>query len=359
MPRRQFYPKDIELDDFQHNLVNRKLDASLVVSGCAGSGKSVIALQKAKAVQDEGKGTYRFIVFTKALDRYMSDGIATLGLNAGNFTYYEDWKSKGCPLADYMIVDEAQDFSEEEINGLKGATKACFFFGDSSQSLYNGMKDKKTQTVKKTLSMSEIVGITKFDFKTLEFNYRLPKKIARLAARIGTGSDMVELEGRCREEGIELPHIDQYPTREAELDAICAIIEARHFEDVGILLPTNPAVKQAYDYLRNKGKNVEAKYEDRQNWRLGHMDLDFSATNTNPKLMTYHSAKGLQFEAVFMPDCHGARTGDRAPLYVAMTRSYQSLYIMHTGQRSLFFDSVPKSMYQTGAVMVSDKEVTI
>jgi superfamily I DNA/RNA helicase len=353
MPRRQFYIKETELDDFQHNLVNRKLDASMVVSGCAGSGKSVIALHKAKAVQEAGKGTYKFIVFTKALDRYMSDGIATLGLNAANFTYYEDWKNKGRPLADFMIVDEAQDFSEEEINGLKGAKLACFFFGDSSQSIYNGIGGKKT------LLMPEIVGITKFEFKTLEFNYRLPKKIARLAAQIGVGGDMAELEGRCREEGTELPHVDRYPTREAELDAICAIIEARHFEDIGILFPTNNDVRVAYQYLRNKGKNVEAKYEVKPNWRESRLDLDFSANNTNPKLMTYHSAKGLQFEAVFLPDCHCARPNDRSPLYVAMTRSYQSLYIMHTAQLSPFFDCVSKTLYQTGTAKVADKDVTI
>lgn len=351
MPRRQFYIRESELDDFQHSLVTRRLDSSMVVSGCAGSGKSVIALHKAKAIQEQKMGTYRFIVFTKALDKYMSDGIRTLGLTPANFTYYEDWKKHGCQIADFMIVDEAQDFDRSEIEALMKANKACFFFGDSSQSMYKSLKT--------TLSIPEIVGLTKFEPKTLEFNYRLPKKVARLAALVGEGDGMADLECRCREEGAELPHIDRYPSLETQLDAVHRITANRHFEDVGILFPTNNDVKAAYKYLRSKGANVEAKYEDKQNWSQSKMDLDFSQTNSNPKLMTYHSAKGLQFESVFLPDCHASLPRDRSRLYVALTRTYQSLYIMHTGHLSPFFDPVSKHLYQTGAPKVAEKDITI
>ena len=52
MPR-DFMVKESMLDDYQMDLLDRTLDRSLVVSGCAGSGKSVIALQKAKRIQAE------------------------------------------------------------------------------------------------------------------------------------------------------------------------------------------------------------------------------------------------------------------------------------------------------------------
>ena len=41
------------------------------------------------------------------------------------------------------------------------------------------------------------------------------------------------------------------------------------------------------------------KYNDKEDWRNNKDTLDFDSTN--PKIMTYHSAKGLQFEAVFLP----------------------------------------------------------
>ena len=62
--------------------------------------------------------------------------------------------------------------------------------------------------------------------------------------------------------------------------------------------------------------------------------------------MTYHSSKGLQFEAVFLPNCE-SDDGSKIPLYVAMTRTYQSLYILHSGNLSSFFDDVPTNLYKT------------
>ena len=61
--------------------------------------------------------------------------------------------------------------------------------------------------------------------------------------------------------------------------------------------------------------------------------------------MTYHSSKGLQFEAVFLPNCES--NDNKNPLYVAMTRTYQSLYILHSGNLSNFFDCVPTNLYKT------------
>jgi superfamily I DNA/RNA helicase len=84
--------------------------------------------------------------------------------------------------------------------------------------------------------------------------------------------------------------------------------------------------------------NVEAKYGK-------FMDLNFSSDN--PKMMTYHSSKGLQFEHVFIPECTVEDDEDRNPLYVAVTRTYRSLYIMHSGNLSSLFDDVPVALYDT------------
>lgn len=72
------------------------------------------------------------------------------------------------------------------------------------------------------------------------------------------------------------------------------------------------------------------------------MDLNWSTTN--PKLMTYHSAKGAQFEAVFIPEC---TEGDyfRNALYVAVTRTYQSLYITYTDRLSPLLCDIPSELF--------------
>lgn len=46
----EFFIDYSSLDDFQRQLINRKNNKSMVVSGSAGSGKSLIALHKAKQI---------------------------------------------------------------------------------------------------------------------------------------------------------------------------------------------------------------------------------------------------------------------------------------------------------------------
>jgi superfamily I DNA/RNA helicase len=74
------------------------------------------------------------------------------------------------------------------------------------------------------------------------------------------------------------------------------------------------------------------------------MDLDF--TTENPKLMTYHSAKGLQFEAVFIPMCIGSDEKDRNPLYVALTRSYRDLFILYSNHLSTFIENIDRNLFE-------------
>jgi len=332
MAKRSFYIKDSELDDYQVRVINKKSEKSFIVKGCAGSGKSILALWKAKQIQDENKGSYIFIVFTKALMQYMADGIHEVGISQRNVDYHWHWQNRaGCPSADYIIVDEAQDFSREDIELFKSrARKALLLYGDSAQQLYTFIRDKKT------VSMEDIQYFTKFPVEQLVFNHRLPKKIARVAQYLNSESD--ELEERCTEEGTEKPRILRYRTIEEQYDAIIQLIKNRNMEDVGILFRHNQGVQQAYEYFKRKGMNVEAKFNQ-------FMDLDF--TSDNPKMMTYHSSKGLQFEHVFIPDCCVEGEDERNPLYVAITRTYNSLYILHSGNLSSLFDDVPLSLYET------------
>lgn len=333
MPRRSFYVKDSELDDYQVKVINKKSDNSCIIKGCAGSGKSILALWKAKQIQDQHKGTFLYIVFTKALMQYMADGIREVGIASRNVDYFWHWQNRaGCPGADYIIVDEAQDFSKEDIELFRSkAHKALLLYGDSAQQLYTFIQDKQT------VSMEDIQYFTKLPVEQLVFNHRLPKKIARVAQYLNSERD--ELEERCTEEGTEKPKILEYGSVVDEYDAIISLINNKHMEDVGILFRNNDQVEAAYDYFKEHGMpNVEAKYGK-------FINLNFASDN--PKMMTYHSSKGLQFENVFIPECNVDNEDDRNPLYVAITRTYHSLYIMHSGNLSSFFDDVPRVLYDT------------
>ena len=72
--------KESELDEDQIKVLMATLDKSCVVSGCAGSGKSVLALIKAQRIQKEKGNSYQIIVFTKALCGYMNGRIEKIAL---------------------------------------------------------------------------------------------------------------------------------------------------------------------------------------------------------------------------------------------------------------------------------------
>lgn len=340
MAKRSFYVKDSELDDYQVKVINKKSDNSYIVKGCAGSGKSILALWKAKQIQEQNRGSYLYIVYTKALRQYMSDGIKQVGLkesNVANFDACFSWHrndngefergewEKGS--YDYIIVDEAQDFSKEDIELLKSkAEKALLVYGDTAQQLFKFLKNKKT------VSMEDIQYFTNFPVEQLVFNHRLPKKVARLAEYFNSEND--DLEDRCIEEGTDKPKILKYNSKQEQFEAIATLIKNKRMEDVGILFRTKKEMQEAYDFFNMIGVEVEAQIRS---------DLNF--TSDIPKLLTYHSSKGLQFENVFIPECSVEGSDNRNALYVAITRTYRNLYIMHSGNLSSFFNDVPDNLY--------------
>ena len=85
--------KESELDEDQIKVLMATLDKSCIVAGCAGSGKSILALIKAQRIQKERGNNYKVIVFTKALCHYMNTGRKELGL-CNEFYYHWKWKEK-------------------------------------------------------------------------------------------------------------------------------------------------------------------------------------------------------------------------------------------------------------------------
>lgn len=292
MAKKDWMVVESELDADQIKFIMATNDKSCLVSGCAGSGKSVLALIKAQRIQKEKGDNYQIIVFTKALCKYMNAGRKFLGLH-NNFEYYHNWHNKlNCPNSDYIIVDEIQDFTREEIEEfINAADKNFFFFGDTAQSIYQGIKD--------TMPVNAINRL--FDYKnepknfSLYRNYRLPIPVARIVQYIGIDLEAFE-ETTYKSRETAVPKFLRYSSLNEQIGAIAHIIKRDNLTNVGILLPRNKDVKTVSNLLNNNGINHEAKFYG-STWVD---DLDF--TSDNPKVMTYHSAKGLQFEAVFLPD---------------------------------------------------------
>ena len=105
--------------------------------------------------------------------------------------------------------------------------------------------------------------------------------------------------------------------------------------NVGILVYYNGQVEYIRDYFQSKGIPVQWKTQDE-------MDIDFKSTS--PKIITWHCAKGLQFNDVFIPCCgldeykqyvnwpRDPMTEKIPALYVATTRPLENLYLIYSNK---------------------------
>lgn len=330
------------MDDDQLDLIDMTIDKSMLVTGCAGSGKSVIAMHKAEQVAKTGASVI-LIAYTKSLSAFMREGIDEKTLPYKFYHHYR-WKEKlKMPGADYIIVDEIQDFTREEILEFMGAArKAYFFFGDSAQSIYK-------QYGKNTISIEEISALTGLTPMQLYNNYRLPRAIAKITqGYVGVNVNPYEDKIYQNKEKA-LPHFVHLDGIEEQISAIRTLIEqyTRNIfnnQTIGILLPSNDLVIQVCQKLQEFDISCEFKYTDDNSDRFVDT-LDFETFL--PKLMTYHSAKGLQFDVVILPMYVGASDDEsKKALYVAMTRTMHNLYILYsTPSIGAPLSDVPTKLY--------------
>jgi superfamily I DNA/RNA helicase len=330
------------LDDQQIEVLELASDESKIIKGCAGSGKTVLAVHKADRIRKKQQGSFYILVYTRALRAFIQDGIDELGIPNASVLYEWEWRRKGCPQADYLLIDESQDFSEQDITLFKkSANQAITFFGDSAQQVYDTKINFQTNQRDKTVTIEEIQRLTSLSSIQLNYNHRLPESIAKVAqCLLRTGEDIVS---GCAKKGGDKAILKKCSTPENELDWIIHRIKNEGLKDVGILLPENIQVKFVYDYLQLKNMKAGVRYSE--NNRVNEA-LDFKGNI--PNIMPYHSSKGLQFETVFLPFCEANINSSfwRNAFYVALTRTFKTLIVTYTHSLTPFFNEVDATLYQ-------------
>ena len=239
---------------------------------------------------------------------------------------------------DYLIVDEAQDFNitdyQSKIKPKVG--KSLSLFGDSAQQMNkNGSK------------IEDIAIELDYDRLSLDYNYRLPKSIAKVAQQIQSSN--VDLMRNYRKDGgnsdypnYPKPIIAKFGSRQEELQGILNRIQMEDLDDVAILVPTEADVMEVNKFLNDNGVQTQVHY------RTGNVvpfrtinTLDFS-NNDLPCILTYYAAKGSEFDNVFVPFANAANPKDRNSFYVACTRSSRNLVISYSGKRTPYLNDVSK-----------------
>lgn len=253
----------------------------------------------------------------------------------------------------HVVIDEGQDFSPTMLRSLVAAVPVdgtVTFFGDTAQQIYGGRVSWRDAGLQ--VGPERIIHF--------EENYRNTQQIAAFALSLAEGPyfegtpDMVV--PRAPRAAGNLPAIVSFraPADERTFVIDTAARLGRN-RSVGVLL--RDRVTHERDYL-------EAIAATRV--RTERLHRDNALWDGGPRVWvgTYHSAKGLEFDAVILPhlDDHTMPDADRIAvlgdpadvcrndsklLYVASTRARADLIITHHSRRSRLLDPVAPALYRT------------
>jgi superfamily I DNA/RNA helicase len=335
-------------DESQHQILTSK-DNKYLVTGPAGSGKTILAMIKARSFEKSAK-SYCFIVYTKALERFLCAKMRQNQFKNPNLKIYhlDEIKKKSNRTTlkkyKYIIIDEVQDLSRNDLDLFLKDKNAYFLYGDNAQELY---KEKNNNFN----SINYIIQKTPIKHFTLNRSFRVPRNIANFAKQLDKSDN--DLAENCYNQGGELPIIIEMNSAQQELNYIANTIRTQKWENTAILLKTNKDVKNFYASFHPL-MDCECKYQD-DSTGINHdfMNLDF-LTNY-PKIMTYHSSKGLEFDHVFIPQCSDLdpignpvdkKLSFQEALFVAVTRAKINLIISYiNGYKASILNSFNPGTY--------------
>jgi superfamily I DNA/RNA helicase len=327
-------------------------DASFLIKGPAGSGKTNILLLRAKWLRLIDKSHQKLIVFTRTLRDFIREGCTEYGIpredvvtsvqffhellseyqvsseSTGNFetdrtllggkvqTLIESKKIEG--IYDALLVDECQDYTDTELLIFKKLAVRLILVADSRQSIY---RTTQTENLLEKLTDGNVVN--------LKYHYRSGLKICRVADAIlrdsanfaPVCSDSLYDE-KAKPSSVELVLC---PTLESQFKAILERIpsqlDAYPGELIGVLFPKREQVAGFIDELTRRTLGEEL---------------------TRVRVDTMHGGKGLEFRAVHLGGCEALyRMGatQKRLIYTSILRGQTSVALYFSGNIPGYLES--------------------
>lgn len=355
-------------DDFsreQLEIYNLPLEGSYLVTGPPGTGKTVMAVYRAEMLAQKGANAH-LLVFSRLLRNYIATAIDELDLDGVARTYWswlrsfwqrqykrrlpepEQWKpdwqaikttlNKNPPPANsipFLILDEAQDLPPDFFMVAGYLAKHLTVFADENQKLFDDSTAKLDE-----IQLWANISDPRFE---LSRNYRNTREIAQVAARFYTGlsTGIPELPTRQGEK----PVVIQTGKLADAVDFIARYERNNASQEIGVLVPRRTLQRKFVNRLKGKTKNEVQFYDSHEP-----EELDFDVPGI--KVVNYQSAKGLEFDTVFLPelqafpeDPHGASLKMR--FYVLTSRARTSLYFMYSGDdQPALLDLIPADLLE-------------
>lgn len=319
-----------ELTPDQQRAVQLNPNEHRAIIGGPGSGKTQILLHRARYLCDTLKipsDRFRIFVYTNVLKHYIRSALRDLHLPEDNVLTFDHWcrlyyqehinkrlpwnaqaktpdfdairqavmsrAANGPPLFDFILVDEGQDLEEEIFAFLVKVAHHITVCLDSKQQIYD--------TGSTEVGILQKLGIRKRNVNLIEAFRVCPYLVEVASHLIPDPAEREAFRNQTRQPQIEkqTPLIYLAQNFDDEKQMLYHVVRERQLknESIAILFPQNRQVFGFAQGLMDVGIEVEVPAQRTGNHSFpGH---DFSSPR--PKLMAFHSAKGLTFDSVFMP----------------------------------------------------------
>ena len=323
------------------------------IKGFAGSGKSILLVHVArKILASKPNARVALIVYTQSLVEMFKKALKELypPLNIPVMTYFS-FMDTNCSY-DYILCDEVQDLTPRVLNKMYERASHIVVAGDSNQSIY----PKDPRWSEQTVDVSQIPQLIHGNDFELTIVERLTESIMKAVKSFlrlnifGTRVNLNHTDTKialCQANSVnaEISFVTQNSMRVIQRGYTAAILIPTQKGIVdfvnGVLIsqgkPTWSSVTNQYGKVDFGAMNTHlASYGIKMQY-VGNGYGQFKSNPDYVVLMTYHSAKGLDFAYVYLPFCNERlwisynESLSKTLYMVAMTRAKMNLYITYSG----------------------------
>lgn len=356
-------PSYQQLSKEQDAINNLPLDESYLVIGPPGTGKTVMALYRASMLSKR-RDQVSVVMHSRLLMQYTKNGTGELQIDGKVDTfhrwmyaffmshyrrqppqvkrYVHDWDailsmvSANAPAQGslpYLIVDEGQDLPPRFYFLARHMSRGLTVFADENQRL---------APQNSTLRDIRVYGPK--SIHKLTRNYRNTKEIAELAAAFATGLESGIAEPPTKSG--DVPLLIRHDSLHKEVEYIARFERSRPDQEIGVLVPTEDLRKKFVNRLQGKTSNEVQSFEGGK----GGKGVPVRFDTPGIKVLCYPSAKGLEFDAVFLPALQAVKLDPSLPefrmqFYVLLSRARETLTISYHGADApLLLRAFPREM---------------
>lgn len=317
---------------------------NIFLQGPPGSGKTILLVNIINQLRTQNPGQrIGLVTYTRSLIDMLNTGLAAGG---GAMTYHEFMKST--TRYDVLVVDEVQDLPSNVLFQIRSSATRVIVAGDTHQRIFRDGCDQ-----------AAILGALNLNGEQQMFRiattYRLTPSVFRAArvfkpqvqeARESTSKTDVKPElARAQTIHQEIEYIYKRARLGPQNGQMSAILLRTQQEIVAFAnavlayegkpqwgMQTNRYSKTHFGSLNQHLQQQGIPLEVVQN---NYGSLSSAVQNKRIVLQTYHSAKGLDYNNVYLPFLNASsHIGDFEPetlFYVALTRSRAILCLSYTG----------------------------